>query len=164
MSPTSGGRNGTLTFDVDFAVPASSSVDYTVYGDVTGLEAFDSMSVSLASADITLLAGTKGGNAPAKAWHEANGAVGALLVHSDEDVLQTKRSLWSGAAWSAPALAFTTVARANSHVVRTRPDYGQQVVITTDDSGTGSPDQRLSFWDGTNWDNGAGRPLATATT
>ena len=154
-----GGRTGTLYFGTDWTIPASSTVDYTVTGDVKGLAAFDAMSIGLAVADITLASGTKGGAAPTKARHVADGPIKPLLVHSDEDVLQTKYSLYNGSAWTAPATAFTAVNRVNSHIVRTRPDYGQQVAISTVKSGTGSPDQRLAFWDGTNWDDGAGAPF-----
>ncbi|MCU0564963.1 MAG: hypothetical protein MUE48_13760 [Desulfobacterales bacterium] len=81
-----GGRNGTLTFDADFTVPASSSVDYTVYGTVNGLEPYDMATLSLQPGDLTLVAGTRGGNSPASATHLADSPLGRMNVLSSQKV------------------------------------------------------------------------------
>ncbi len=68
------GATGTITFDADFTLAAGATVNYTVIGDLTGLVNADTLTLALASANVTLAAGTVGGSAPSNATHTADHA------------------------------------------------------------------------------------------
>ena len=46
--------------------------------------------------------------------------------------------------------------------IRTSPDYSRQAVFFRDQYNAGRADLWVSFWDGINWDDGAGAPFADA--
>ena len=54
--------SGTITFDTDFTLPASATVDYTVIGDVANIVKNDTMTIALGPANVTLAAGIVGGS------------------------------------------------------------------------------------------------------
>ena len=63
---------GTITFDNDFTLPASGTVNYVLSADLGNLVANDSITVSLGTANVTLAAGALGGTAPTTVVHTAN--------------------------------------------------------------------------------------------
>lgn len=164
--PYIGGTAGTFTFDADFTVPASSSVDYTVYGTVTGLEPYDMATLSLQPGDITLVAGTQGGNSPASATHLADSPLGRMNVISSQKVaLGAPNNLeysQFGTTWS-PAPGVVGVNDIPDSLwwkaLVTKPDYSEQAAVVMTDGGGGRPRLHASFWDGTSWNYGTTTPL-----
>jgi hypothetical protein len=86
-TPTIGGASDTITFsDVTnglFVVPAGETIDYILKGDVINLDKGDSVTISLATTDITLDSDTVGGNTPTDATHTAEAAKIATVNHTN---------------------------------------------------------------------------------
>ena len=70
-SPSIAGATGTITFSGDFVIPASTTVDYTLRGDVFNLdgEIDDTLTISLTTSDVTLADGIVIGTPPSNATH-----------------------------------------------------------------------------------------------
>lgn len=72
--PSIAAGSGTITFDANFTLPASSTVDYTVIGDITNVVNADTMTLALGAANVTLAAGVVGGSAPTNVTHTGDHA------------------------------------------------------------------------------------------
>ena len=84
--PTMGRAAGTITFTPGgWTIPASSTVDYTVYADVGALAGYDTLFLSLAAADVSA-SSTVSGATLTRARHVADTALGPgpKLVYSDK--------------------------------------------------------------------------------
>ena len=160
-TPSISSGTGTITFETDWNIPASSTVDYTLIGDVNDLSYYDALAISLATADIHVGSSTKGG-AVSNVFHSRDGKVAPILVHSNEDVLDMKYSTYVSSAWTAPGQVTTTTNRVVNKVARTKPNFGEQASAFVVRNPAGRPYLYLSFWDGTNWDDGNGAPYGDA--
>jgi hypothetical protein len=159
--PTMGRATGTITFTPGgWTIPASSTVDYTVYGDVGALAGYDTLFLSLAAADVTAST-TVSGATLTRARHVADTALGAgpKMVYSDKvanclapaDLFDSTY----GNTWSpAPGAAAVTDPPYEGwwKVLRVKPDFSQLAVVARDCGGSGRPTLRASFWNGSNWD------------
>ena len=75
--PAMGRTTGTITFTPGaWTVPASSTVDYTVWADVGALAGYDTLFLSLAAADVVASTTVSGGTL-SRARHVADTALGA---------------------------------------------------------------------------------------
>jgi hypothetical protein len=63
------GDSGTITFDQDWSMAPLFANNYYLRGDVADLSAYDTLTISMAPSDITLLSGGVGGTAPTDATH-----------------------------------------------------------------------------------------------
>ena len=163
---TIGGRTGAIHFGADWAIPASSTMDYTLTGDVKGLAAYDTITVSLQVGDITLAAGTKAGVVASRARHLADSALGRLnVIYSNKVALgapnNLEYSLFS-TTWS-PTPGVVGVNDIPDSLwwktLITKPDFSQQAAVAMTDGGGGRPRLHASFWDGTSWNYGTTTPL-----
>ena len=68
-TPSISGATGTFTFDADFTLAAAATVDYTVYADLSSLVKDDTLTLALATGNVTLAAGSVSGSAPSNATH-----------------------------------------------------------------------------------------------
>lgn len=86
-TPTIGGASDTIFFSDAtnglFVVPAGETIDYILKGDVINLDKGDSVTISLAPADITLDSGMVDGNSPTDATHTAEAAKIATVNHTN---------------------------------------------------------------------------------
>ena len=76
---------GTITFDGNWAVPAGSTKDYTLIGHAASLANGDTLTLSIGSGNITLVAGTISGTVSAAATHTADHTV-TLASHGSGQV------------------------------------------------------------------------------
>ena len=63
------GATGAITFTGDFTVTAGQTKNYTLYADLANLVKNDTLTVSVAPGNVTVLAGDVGGVSPASATH-----------------------------------------------------------------------------------------------
>ena len=168
---------GAFTFLDDWTAPASSTVDYTLYGDIANLAPYDTVPVALDAVDITTVASVGGAVSPS-ARHVADGPLGAgmQVVYSDNTgVVQpsatnaVRQSHYQNPGWVAPGVVAVpssglpvTPFPFGWKAIRTSPDYSRQAVFFRDQYNAGRADLWVSFWDGINWDDGAGAPFADA--
>ena len=159
--PAMGRATGTITFTPGaWTIPASSTVDYTVYGDVGALAGYDTLFLSLAAADVAASTTVSGG-ALSRARHVEDTTLGAgpKMVYSDKvanclaaaDLFDsTYSSTWS----PAPGAAAVTDPPYEGwwKLLRVKPDFSQMAVVARDCGGSGRPTIRASFWNGSNWD------------
>ncbi len=159
--PAMGRTTGTITFTPGaWTVPASSTVDYTVWADVGALAGYDTLFLSLAAADVVASTTVSGGTL-SRARHVADTALGAgpKLAYSDKvagcgtaaDIFDsTFTSTWA----PAPGAAAVTdpLYEAWWRILRVKPDLSQLAVVARDCGGGGRPRLRASFWNGSNWD------------
>ena len=89
--------NGTITFDTNWTVPASSTVNYTVFGDVSSLAGGDTVTVALGTANVTLLSAATRGTAPTNVTHLAEvvtlGQHAGLQVRDQFDAATSKNDV-----------------------------------------------------------------------
>ena len=167
--PSITGPTGTITFNGSWAVPASTMVYYALTGDVANLTGGDALTLSLGAGNITLAAGTMGGLAPPDATH-ASPAVSSLISYSDYAASGNRPKWYStyAGSWTAPgAVAVPGPYTAPGYalhwkVARTASGLDRQAVVFQENDLSGRDRVWASFWDGTNWDDGAGAPFADA--
>jgi hypothetical protein len=162
---------GTITFDGDFNVPDGGAVNYVLFGDATQLAFGETLTIGLDAGDITLASGSVLGSAVTDATHTV-GALGPLISYSDFDSGFVTRPLeystFSPGAWAAPgsiavAGPFTDPGfPLHQKEAYTSPNRSQQVVVFKEDNTGGRDKIWVSFWDGTNWDDGNGAPYGDA--
>jgi hypothetical protein len=63
------GDTGTITFDQDFSLSGNFSLNYYLRVDVANLYYPDTMTISMAPSDVTLVSGSVGGTSPTNATH-----------------------------------------------------------------------------------------------
>ena len=89
--------NGTITFDTNWTVPASSTVNYTVFGDVSSLAGGDTVTIALGTANVTLLSAATRGTAPTNVTHLAEvvtlGQHAGLQVRDQFDAATSKNDV-----------------------------------------------------------------------
>ena len=136
--PAMGRTTGTITFTPGaWTVPASSTVDYTVWADVGALAGYDTLFLSLAAADVVASTTVSGGTL-SRARHVADTALGAgpKLAYSDKvggcgtaaDIFDsTYSSTWS----PAPGAAAVTDPPYEAwwKVLRVKPDFSRLAVV-----------------------------------
>ena len=89
--------NGTITFDTNWAVPGSSTVSYTLFGDASSLAGGDTVTIALGTANVTLLSAATRGTAPTSVTHLAEfvtlGQHAGLQVRDQFDAATSKNDV-----------------------------------------------------------------------
>ena len=100
-TPAIAGATGTITFAGDFTLAAGETKDITLFGDATNLVGTDTVTLSLATGNITMVTGSVGGTTPTTATHTAeytitvaSHASGQVLDQFDGSSAQNDRTLF----------------------------------------------------------------------
>jgi hypothetical protein len=157
------GDTGVITFNADFTVTASTTEDYTLIGDVANLGAGDTLTLSLDTNSIVPVSAGVDGTPPEDATHTYGFSMAPLVVYSDDGVTSLKYSLYESGDWTTGADAVSGSSwDLIAKVARTHPELKQQVAVWKDND-LGTRDHVfVTFWDGTNWDDGDGSPYGDA--
>jgi hypothetical protein len=78
------GDTGTITFDGDFSLSGNFGTDYFVSGDAANLVAGDTLTISLAPSDVTLVSGSVIGTAPSDVTHTTDPTVVTIQGSYDD--------------------------------------------------------------------------------
>ena len=76
---------GTITFTGNFDVPAGTTKNYTLIGDLANLFTPDTLTISLGTGNITLVSGTVGGSSPTNAAHTTDPPTVAVQISASND-------------------------------------------------------------------------------
>ena len=146
------GSTGTIIFTGNFTVPASSSVDYTLTGDVANISASatDTLTISLNAADITTLTGDAGGPSPTNATHTAE-QLGSRVFYTESGTLDDNiRAQGYSGGWTGETDVYDTsdAGEMRWHTSATNADDTEQVVLAASSS---SSTLYGSIFDGGSW-------------
>ncbi|KPJ58334.1 MAG: hypothetical protein AMJ46_14325, partial [Latescibacteria bacterium DG_63] len=131
------GDTGTITFDGDFSIAGNFGTNYFVSGDLTNLVAPDTLTISLAPSDVTLVSGSVGGTAPSDVTHTADA---------------------SGPPWWNPSYAYREQITITAPASKDVP-IGYPIKLTFDHaslyidgkSQIDGDDIRIVYWNGSSW-------------
>jgi hypothetical protein len=161
------GATGTITFLNDWTLPASTMLDFELWGTAANLVAGDALTVSLAPAGFVLAPGAMGASTITGLPHTAG--VGPPLDRLQRPLGRRPRPLQfstnTAGTWSAAATAIASGGGG-------RPLHQKSVVLSPDrnlvaavfsETNPGSRDNLYAtFFDAANWDDGAGAPFGDA--
>ncbi len=158
------GATGTITFLSDWTLPASTVLDFELWGSATSLAAGDKLTVSLAPAGFTLASGVAGGLTLTGSPHTA-GAGKPLVIWSDLSGVSPRPlrystntfGSWSAAATAVPSGGGGRPLHQKSLVLS--PDRNVAAALFIETNGGSRDEASVTLFDGTSWDNGSGSPF-----
>ncbi len=104
-TPSIAGATGTITLAANFTIAAGATKDYALIGDATNLQPLDAITLSLGTANVTLLAGSVGGTPPASIMHRTDPpSIDSEITSTNDD------------AWEDSGSSYDTVYRTSAEI------------------------------------------------
>jgi subtilisin-like proprotein convertase family protein len=113
------GDTGTITFDGDFSIAGNFGTNYFVSGDLANLAYPDTLTISLAPSDITLVSGSVIGTAPSDVTHTTD------LIHYEYRRLITINVSQRGSSCTGPLSNFPVLLSLSGDWLKTKANGGK---------------------------------------
>jgi hypothetical protein len=100
------GDTGTITFTTDFSL--STAIDYYLRGDAANLVSGDTLTISMAPSDVTVIDGSVNGTAPSNVTHTSEAAPSATALYRSVGTTGTALARGDGSSGSPTVQATNT--------------------------------------------------------